>query len=164
MCVLFHLICNLQVLRLRDFAQVFQIDSDVGSVLSEHLRIRRHLRIISHRYRAFIICCLILITGSQFTSLLITTKATSALKFYKAGELAVSVHLSIHEIFGSKRLTHCWMSALFVVVVVFYNSPHWTLYIITKCNENNSQSTSYYMPSGKVACLCNIRFTQCERR
>ncbi|XP_012463650.1 uncharacterized protein LOC105783028 [Gossypium raimondii] len=88
-CVLFHLICNLQVLRLRDFAQVFQIDSDVGSVLSEHLRIRRHLRIISHRYRAFIICCLILITGSQFTSLLITTKATSALNFYKAGELAL---------------------------------------------------------------------------
>ncbi|PPR82038.1 hypothetical protein GOBAR_AA38673 [Gossypium barbadense] len=87
-CVLFHLICNLQVLRLRDFAQVFQIDSDVGSVLSEHLWIRRHLRIISHRYRAFIICCLILITGSQFTSLLITTKATSALNFYKAGELA----------------------------------------------------------------------------
>ncbi|MBA0783554.1 hypothetical protein Gotri_001251 [Gossypium trilobum] len=77
------------VLRLRDFAQVFQIDSDVGSVLSEHLRIRRHLRIISHRYRAFIICCLILITGSQFTSLLITTKATSALNFYKAGELAL---------------------------------------------------------------------------
>ncbi|KAB2049074.1 hypothetical protein ES319_A13G152400v1 [Gossypium barbadense] len=88
-CVLFHLICNLQVLRLRDFAQVFQIDSDVGSVLSEHLWIRRHLRIISHRYRAFIICCLILITGSQFTSLLITTKATSALNFYKAGELAL---------------------------------------------------------------------------
>ena len=91
-CVLFRLICNLQVLRFQDFAQVFQADYNVGLVLSEHLRIRRHLRIISHRYRAFILWCLILVTGSQFTSLLITTKANSELNIYKAGELAVSVH------------------------------------------------------------------------
>ncbi|XWS11262.1 hypothetical protein CRYUN_Cryun38cG0068900 [Craigia yunnanensis] len=88
-CVLFRLICNLQVLRFQDFVQVFQVDYDVGLVLSEHLRIRRHLRIISHRYRAFILWCLILVTGSQFTSLLITTKANSELNFYKAGELAM---------------------------------------------------------------------------
>ncbi|KAK8643994.1 hypothetical protein V6N13_013271 [Hibiscus sabdariffa] len=88
-CVLFHLVCNLQVLRLQDFAQVFQVESDVGSVLIEHLRIRRHLRIISHRFRAFILWCLILITGSQFTSLLITLKATSELNIYKAGELVM---------------------------------------------------------------------------
>ncbi|MBA0838357.1 hypothetical protein Goarm_010422, partial [Gossypium armourianum] len=53
-CVLFHLVCNLQVLRIQDFAQVFQVDSDVGS---------------------------------QFTSLLVTLKATSELNIYKAGEL-----------------------------------------------------------------------------
>ncbi|KHG22956.1 hypothetical protein F383_04880 [Gossypium arboreum] len=88
-CVLFRLICNLQVLRLHDFAKVFNVDSDVGSVLREHLRIRRQLRIISHRYRAFIVWCLILVTFSQFTSLLITTKSNSRLNIYKAGELAV---------------------------------------------------------------------------
>ncbi|KAK8648612.1 hypothetical protein V6N13_129361 [Hibiscus sabdariffa] len=88
-CVLFRLICNLQVLRLHDFAQVFHADSDVGSILAEHLRIRRHLRIISHRYRTFIVWCLVLITGSQFTSLLITTKPTSELNIYRAGELAM---------------------------------------------------------------------------
>ncbi|GMI63779.1 hypothetical protein like AT3G20300 [Hibiscus trionum] len=88
-CVLFHLVCNLQVLRLQDFAQVFQVESDVGSVLIEHLRIRRHLRIISHRFRVYILWCLILITGSQFTSLLITLKATSELNIYKAGELVL---------------------------------------------------------------------------
>ncbi|XP_044500894.1 uncharacterized protein LOC123221998 [Mangifera indica] len=88
-CVLFRLICNLQILRLHDFAQVFQIESDVGSVLSEHLRIRRHLRIISHRYRAFIVWSLILITGSQFASLLITTKSSSIVDIYRAGELAL---------------------------------------------------------------------------
>lgn len=90
-CVLFRLICHLQILRLQDFAQVFQMDSDVGSILSEHLRIRRHLRIISHRYRTFILFSLMLVTGSQFYSLLITTKAYAELNIYRAGELAVSL-------------------------------------------------------------------------
>ncbi|XP_031286561.1 uncharacterized protein LOC116145262 [Pistacia vera] len=88
-CVLFRLICHLQILRLQDFAQVFQTESDVGSVLSEHLRIRRHLRIISHRYRVFILWSLILVTGSQFASLLITTKSSSTVDMYRAGELAL---------------------------------------------------------------------------
>ncbi|KAF8391613.1 hypothetical protein HHK36_023919 [Tetracentron sinense] len=67
-CILFRLICHLQILRLQDFAQVFQEESDVASVLKEHLRIRRHLRIISHRYRAFILSTLIFVTASQLVS------------------------------------------------------------------------------------------------
>ncbi|CAB4278047.1 unnamed protein product [Prunus armeniaca] len=91
-CVLFRLICYLQILRLQDFATVFQVESDVGSVLSEHLRIRRHLTIISHRYRGFILWSLILVTGSQFALLLITTRsgATANLDVYRSGELALS--------------------------------------------------------------------------
>ncbi|KAK2987033.1 hypothetical protein RJ640_004759 [Escallonia rubra] len=88
-CVLFRLICCLQILRLQDFAQVFQVDSDVESVLREHLRIRRHLRIISHRYRAFILWALIIITVSQFTSLLMTTRSNADISILKAGELAL---------------------------------------------------------------------------
>ncbi|KAL6202406.1 hypothetical protein ACLB2K_026114 [Fragaria x ananassa] len=88
-CVLFRLICYLQILRLQDFATMFEVDSDVGSVLSEHLRIRRHLKIISHRCRDFILWTLILVTGSQFALLLITTKssAISSLDVYRGGEL-----------------------------------------------------------------------------
>ncbi|PSR85302.1 Alanine--tRNA ligase [Actinidia chinensis var. chinensis] len=88
-CVLFRLICYLQILRLQDFAQVFQVESDVESVLREHLRIRRHLRIISHRYRAFILWALIFITASLLVSLVITTRATAEVNIYKAGELAL---------------------------------------------------------------------------
>lgn len=88
-CVLFRLICQLQILRIQDFAQVFKADYDVNSVLAEHLRIRRHLKIISHRYRAFVLFALILITGSQFASLLITTKTGAVVDVYRAGELAV---------------------------------------------------------------------------
>ncbi|KAH6795790.1 hypothetical protein C2S51_036776 [Perilla frutescens var. frutescens] len=88
-CILFRLICCLQILRLQDFAQVFQVDSDVESVLREHLRIRRHLRIISHRYRSFILWALIFITASQFASLLMTTRANADVNIYHTGELAV---------------------------------------------------------------------------
>lgn len=88
-CVLFRLICYLQILRLQDFAQVFHQDSNVESVLREHLRIRRYLRIISHRYRVFILWALVFITASQFASLLVTTRATADLHIYKSGELAV---------------------------------------------------------------------------
>ncbi|XP_070009516.1 uncharacterized protein [Nicotiana sylvestris] len=88
-CILFRLICYLQVLRLQDFTQVFHVDSDVESVLREHLRIRRHLRIISHRYHAFILWALMFITASQFMSLLMTTRSTTDLHIYKSGELVL---------------------------------------------------------------------------
>ncbi|KAK4275409.1 hypothetical protein QN277_018496 [Acacia crassicarpa] len=88
-CVLFRLICHLQILRLKDFASVFHVDSDVASVLAEHLRIRRNLRIISHRFRAYILWALIIVTSSQFACLLITTKSSSDLNIYKTGELAL---------------------------------------------------------------------------
>ncbi|KAL8136448.1 hypothetical protein V2J09_002449 [Rumex salicifolius] len=89
LCILFRLICYLHILRLQDFASVFQEDSDVASVLSEHLRIRRHLKIISHRYRLFILCALVFITISQFVSLMLTTKSSANVNIYRAGELAL---------------------------------------------------------------------------
>ncbi|KAL7130911.1 hypothetical protein ABFS83_13G163800 [Erythranthe nasuta] len=88
-CVLFRLLCYLQILRMQDFALVFQVNSDVETVLREHLRIRRHLRIISHRYRAFILCALFFITASQFSSLLMTTRPNADVNLYHSGELAV---------------------------------------------------------------------------
>ncbi|KAL6543134.1 hypothetical protein OROHE_010654 [Orobanche hederae] len=80
---------NAIILRLQDFAQVFMSDSDVESVLREHLRIRRHLRIISHRFRLFILWALVFITASQFASLLMTTKSNADVNIFHTGELAV---------------------------------------------------------------------------
>ncbi|XP_071730235.1 uncharacterized protein [Rutidosis leptorrhynchoides] len=109
-CILFRLICHLQILRLQDFAQVFQVDSDVESVLREHLRIRRHLKIISHRYRAFILLALIFVTVSQLASLLNTTRSTADLSIFKSGELAlVSVSLLAGLLIllrSATRITH----------------------------------------------------------
>lgn len=92
-CILFRLICYLQILRLQDFAQVFEVGSAVESIIREHLRIRRHLQITSHRYRAFILWALILITASQLTSLVMTTRPNADVSVYHTGELAVCIQL-----------------------------------------------------------------------
>ncbi|XP_050233140.1 uncharacterized protein LOC126681637 [Mercurialis annua] len=86
-CIIYRLICFLQILRLEDFAQVFQKESDVSSILKEHLRIRRNLRVISHRFRRFIFLSLILVTASQLMSLLVTTRSSANNNIFEAGEL-----------------------------------------------------------------------------
>lgn len=93
-CVLYQLICYLHLLKMEDFAQYFQKETDVGSILREHLRIRRNLRIISHRFRAFILLSLLLVTASQFISLIMTMRSSARNNIFEAGELAVSLAFS----------------------------------------------------------------------
>lgn len=93
-CVLFRLTCNLQILRLEDFIKCFRLDQgssalQIESVLKDHLRIRHQLRVISHRFRVFIVAELITITFSQFLTLFITTEAKSQINLFKAGDLAL---------------------------------------------------------------------------
>lgn len=99
-CVLFRLICYLQILRLEDFAPVFQRETEVGSILLEHLRLRRNLRIISHRFRGFILSSLLLVTASQLIFLLMVTKPHADVDILKAGELAVKLLSSKKNTFG----------------------------------------------------------------
>ncbi|XP_023742837.1 uncharacterized protein LOC111890981 [Lactuca sativa] len=88
-CMLFKLTCSLQIFRLDDFAKVFERQGDVGLILMEHLAIRRTLRIISHRFRGFVLSTLILVTASQFASLLVLTRTGSLVNVSTAGELAL---------------------------------------------------------------------------
>ncbi|KAK8940685.1 hypothetical protein KSP39_PZI009873 [Platanthera zijinensis] len=88
-CVLFRLMCYLQILRLQDFAAAFSDDADVACVLRAHLRIRRELRIISHRYRIFNVYCVVIVTVSQFATLLVTTRPSAVVNFFNAGEIAL---------------------------------------------------------------------------
>ncbi|XP_062224789.1 uncharacterized protein LOC133923520 [Phragmites australis] len=88
-CVLFRIICYLQILRMTGFARDFGQCADVAAVLSQHRRIRVHLRRISHRYRNFILSCLILVTASQFSALLAATRPHAQVNIATAGELAL---------------------------------------------------------------------------
>lgn len=97
-CLLFRLTCYLHLLRLDEFAQVFETQSDVAAILVEHLSIRRNLRVISHRFRLFILSTLVLVTVSQFASLLVITKPNSRANIATAGELAVILTLLVEII------------------------------------------------------------------
>ncbi|PKA51499.1 hypothetical protein AXF42_Ash002865 [Apostasia shenzhenica] len=88
-CVLFRLMCYLQILRLQDFGGAFNEEADVAPVLRAHLRIRRQLRIISHRYRVFNVYCVVIVTVSQFATLLVTTRPSAVVNFFNAGEIAL---------------------------------------------------------------------------
>ncbi|KAK4802065.1 hypothetical protein SAY86_000268 [Trapa natans] len=88
-CVLYRLICYLQILRIQDFAQAFLKETEVGSILEEHLRVRRYLRIISHRFRLFVLLSLILVTASLFVSLLLITRTGAHANILKAGDLSL---------------------------------------------------------------------------
>ncbi|KAH0721885.1 hypothetical protein KY289_004929 [Solanum tuberosum] len=145
-CILFRLICYLQILRLQDFAQVFHVDSDVESVLREHLRIRRHLRIISHRYRSFILWALMFVTASQFASLLMTTRSTADLHIYKSGEGDYKV---VNRTITNKVKVQV---AKFVVKVALLCQPSRRADdTVVKCNQNYTQGSIRYVPCSQVA-------------
>uniref|UniRef100_A0ACD5UBR5 Uncharacterized protein n=1 Tax=Avena sativa TaxID=4498 RepID=A0ACD5UBR5_AVESA len=88
-CVLFRIICYLQILRMTGFARDFGQCADVAEVLRQHRRIRDQLRRISHRYRKFILYCLLLVTASQFSALLGATRPHAQVNIATAGELAL---------------------------------------------------------------------------
>lgn len=93
-CVLFRLICHLQGLRLEDFAgslleEVEEGRTGVERVLREHLDIRRQLKVISHRFRKFIVAALLIATASQFAAVLLTTRRDSVDDLLNTGELAL---------------------------------------------------------------------------
>ncbi|XP_020270747.1 uncharacterized protein LOC109845910 [Asparagus officinalis] len=88
-CVLFRLICFLQIMRLQDFTAVFQEESEVAAILEDHLKIRKQLMVISHRFRMFIVAGTILVTASQFAALLLITRTNGDVNLFNTGELAL---------------------------------------------------------------------------
>ncbi|KAM1351460.1 hypothetical protein ACFXTH_005224 [Malus domestica] len=109
-CVLFRLVCHLQILRLQNFAQVFQEETEVELILMEHLKIRRNLRSMSHRFRIFILFSLIMVTASQLTSLVLVTRSSAHVNIYKAGELALCSISLVTSLFiclrSATKITH----------------------------------------------------------
>jgi hypothetical protein len=55
----------------------------------EHRRIRTQLLATSHRYRVFIICCLVTITVSQLGALLVALSSKDGKSFANSGDLLV---------------------------------------------------------------------------
>ncbi|WOK92609.1 hypothetical protein Cni_G01300 [Canna indica] len=109
-CVLFRLICHLHILRLQDFAAVFEEESDVEAVLREHLRVRRQLKVISHRFRGFILFGMVMVTASQFAATLVTLRPQSDDNLFNTGELALCSIVLVTGLFiclrSAAKITH----------------------------------------------------------
>ena len=79
----------------QDFVAVFDEQNVVELMLKEHLDIKKQLKIISHRFTGFIVACALIVTASQFSSVLLTTRKDSADSLFNTGELDVSLSLSL---------------------------------------------------------------------
>lgn len=95
-CVLFRLMCSLQIFRLQGYIKLLEETTDVGVILQEHMRIRDQLSTISHRFRVFVVLSMLTITLSQLYSLFVISDAQNNINFFRAGDLVVrGLHFSL---------------------------------------------------------------------
>nr|GMD23230.1 uncharacterized protein LOC109172028 isoform X3 [Ipomoea batatas] len=96
-CVLFHLVCNLQIIHFDDYANLLERESDVLLLIKEHMRLQYNLSKISHRFRIFLLLEFTIVTGSQFVTLFQTTAYHGIITCVNGGDFAVS---SIVQVVG----------------------------------------------------------------
>jgi len=89
-CILFHLVCSLQVIHFDDYGKLLQRESDVLVFMEEHIRLRYHLSKISHRFRIYLLLEFLVVTASQVVTLLQVTGYGEMLTFINGGDFAVS--------------------------------------------------------------------------
>ncbi|XP_011071202.1 uncharacterized protein LOC105156687 isoform X2 [Sesamum indicum] len=89
-CVLFHLVCNLQIIHFDDYGKLLEREPDVIILLQEHARLRNYLSKISHRFRIYLLLQFVIVTISQFMTLFQTTGYNGIITFINGGDFAVS--------------------------------------------------------------------------
>ncbi|KAI4337444.1 hypothetical protein L6164_015859 [Bauhinia variegata] len=106
-----RLTCELQNLRFEGLHKLFEgCGSDAGVIFREHVRIKRQLSVTSHRYRFFIIGCLVTMTVSQFGALLMVLASKYDKTFFNSGDLMICSAVQLSGVFlcliGATRITH----------------------------------------------------------
>nr|KYP52962.1 hypothetical protein KK1_025169 [Cajanus cajan] len=109
-CILFHLVCNLQVIHFDDYGKLLQRESDVLVFMEEHIRLRYHLSKISHRFRIYLLLEFLVVTASQVVTLLQVTGYGEMLTFINGGDFAVSTLVQVVGIIiclhAATRISH----------------------------------------------------------
>lgn len=88
--LLFHLVCNLQVIHFEDYAKLMERESDILVMIEEHRRLCYHLTKISHRFRIYLILEFVVVTASLFVTLFQTTGYSGKITYINGGDFAVS--------------------------------------------------------------------------
>uniref|UniRef100_A0ACD5ZY94 Uncharacterized protein n=1 Tax=Avena sativa TaxID=4498 RepID=A0ACD5ZY94_AVESA len=102
-CMLFNLVCNLQVIHFDDYGKVLEQDADPLVYMKEHLQLRHNLSKISHRFRMFLLLLFFSVTASQFAILYKTTAYDGPINFTNGGDIAVS---SVVQVVGLVLCLH----------------------------------------------------------
>lgn len=89
--VLFHLVCNLQIIHFEDFGKCLERESDVMVFIEEHVRLRYYLSKISHRFRIYLVLLFLVVTASQFMTLFQTTGYSKIITVLNGGDFVVSM-------------------------------------------------------------------------
>ncbi|XP_027921118.1 uncharacterized protein LOC114179100 isoform X1 [Vigna unguiculata] len=109
-CILFHLVCSLQVIHFDDYGKLLQRESDVLVFMEEHIRLRYHLSKISHRFRIYLLLEFLVVTASQVVTLLQVTGYGEMLTFINGGDFAVSTLVQVVGIIiclhAATRISH----------------------------------------------------------
>ncbi|XP_052205156.1 uncharacterized protein LOC127809981 isoform X3 [Diospyros lotus] len=96
-CILFHLVCNLQIIHFDDYGKSFEREYDVIVFIEEHIRLRFHLSKISHRFRIYLVLVFLVVTASQFVTLLQTTGYSGQITLLNSSDFGIS---SIVQVVG----------------------------------------------------------------
>ncbi|XP_071709452.1 uncharacterized protein [Rutidosis leptorrhynchoides] len=96
-CLVFHLVCNLQIIHFDDYKNLLERETDVLAFIEEHARLRHHLSKISHRFRIYLLLVFTVVTSSQFATLFQITEFRDKVTFINGGDFAVS---SIAQVVG----------------------------------------------------------------
>ncbi|XP_028790512.1 uncharacterized protein LOC114746461 [Neltuma alba] len=108
--ILFHLVCNLQVIHFDDYGKLLERESDVLVFMEEHIRLRYHLSKISHRFRIYLLLQFLVVTTSQFVTLLQITVYGGIISLTNGGDFAVSTLLPVVGIIiclhAATRISH----------------------------------------------------------
>ncbi|KAK7399987.1 hypothetical protein VNO78_11185 [Psophocarpus tetragonolobus] len=109
-CILFHLVCSLQVIHFDDYGKLLQRESDVLVFMEEHIRLRYHLSKISHRFRIYLLLEFLVVTASQVVTLVQVTGYGEMLTFINGGDFAVSTLVQVVGIIiclhAATRISH----------------------------------------------------------
>ncbi|GAB4840577.1 hypothetical protein Ancab_021346 [Ancistrocladus abbreviatus] len=102
-CVLFHMVCNLQVIHFDDYAKLLERESNIIVLMEEHIRLRHYLSKISHRFRIYLLLVFLVVTASQFVTLVQITAYSGTITFLNGGDFAVT---SIVQVVGITLCLH----------------------------------------------------------
>lgn len=109
-CIMFHLVCNLQVIHFDDYGKLLERESDVLVFLEEHMRLRYHLSKISHRFRVYLLLEFLVVTVSQVVTLLQITGYRDMITMVNGGDFAVSTLVQVVGIIiclhAATRISH----------------------------------------------------------